>query len=57
MRSCLCLTLIVYEIVPLLPLIADEIVPSGLALIVYDILSVLKLIADEIVSVFGIDSL
>jgi len=43
--KCLCLTLIVYEIV------------SVLTLIVYKIMSMLTLIVYEIVSVFDIDSL
>ena len=41
----------------MLTLIADEIVPIGLALIVYKLVSILTLIADKIMPVFGIDSL
>ena len=37
------------EIVSMLTLITDEIVPSGLALIVYSLVSMLTFIADEIV--------
>ena len=50
------LALIVYELVSVLTLIADEILSIGLALIVYELVSVLTLIADEIVSGFDIDS-
>ena len=48
--------MIVYSLVSVLTLIADEIVPSGLALIVYSLVSMLTLIAEEIMPVFGIDS-
>ena len=41
----------------MLTLIADKIVPRGLALIDCKLVSVLTLIADKIVSMFGIDSL
>ena len=43
------LALIVYELVPILTLKADEIVPIGLAVIVSELVSMLKLKTDKIV--------
>ena len=40
----------------MLTMIANEIVPSGLALIVYELVLVLTLMAEKIVPVFGIYS-